>query len=93
MTRDINPTYRKMSLDCGPVKLKELYDELPKAMKDAYLTGNLALKKKKTIKPGLFSGRGRATSTIKKVSTARTNTNKVSTKAAKSQRIRQSMQI
>ena len=46
MARDINQTYRKMAFDCGPVKSKELYDDLPKAMKDAYVTGKLAQKTK-----------------------------------------------
>ena len=43
MACDLNPTYRKMAYDRGPVKSKTLYDDLVKSMKEAFVT-----KKKKT---------------------------------------------
>ena len=46
MGRDINPSYRRMAFDSGPVKSNWLYDDLPKSMKDAYVTGKIAYKTK-----------------------------------------------
>ena len=46
MTKDVNPTYKRMAFETGPVKRKLLYDDLAKSMKDAYVTGKISSKTK-----------------------------------------------
>ena len=46
MAKDVNPTYRRMAFETGPVKGKLLYDDLAKSMKDAYVTGKISSKTK-----------------------------------------------
>ena len=65
MARDLNPTYRKMAYDSGPVKSKTLYDDLAKSMKEAFVTGKITNKAKnwkgrpqKRLAPQQFRSQG-----------------------------------
>ena len=71
MVSDVNPVYKRMCLDEGPVEGKLLYDDLPKVMKEAFvvgrLTGSVGRNSKNSYGPvrsqnrgrGFHSGRGR----------------------------------